>query len=116
MKKGTVIAAALLSVLIGAPTLAQAQEHDIEHLVIEMASTPEEHLAVAQHYTMKAAEAREEVRRHEGMARLYAGSRSAQPQRGRQHCENLARNFEGIAVEYEELAKLHQELGKGPAR
>jgi hypothetical protein len=115
--KGTVITAAFLVVLLGAPTLAPAQEHDIEHLVIEMADTPQEHLAVAQHYTMKAAEARDEVRRHEGMARLYGGGgRSAQPQRGRQHCENLAKNFEAIAVEYEELAKLHQEMGKGPAR
>jgi hypothetical protein len=114
--KATVIAAAFLGVLLGAPTLAPAQEHDIEHLVIEMANTPQEHLAGAQHYTMKAAEARDEVRRHEGMARLYGGGRNAQPQRGRQHCENLAKNFEDIAVEYEELAKLHQEMGKGPAR
>jgi hypothetical protein len=110
------ITTALLSAMLAAPLVAVAQDHDIEHLVIEMASTPEEHQAVAQHYTMKAAEAREEARRHEGMARVYAGGgRSAQP-RGRKHCENLTAKFEEIAVEYDELAKLHQELGKPPAR
>lgn len=113
---GKSIAAALLSAMLAAPLVALAQEHDIEQLVIEMASTPQEHQAVAHHYTMKAAEAREEARRHEGMARVYAGSRSAQPQRGRQHCENLATKFEEIAAEYDELAKFHQELGKAPAR
>ena len=113
---GKSIAAALLSAMLATPLVALAQEHDIEHLVIEMASTPEEHQAVANHYTLKAAEAREEARRHEGMARVYAGSRNAQPQRGRQHCESLATKFEEIAAEYEELAKYHQELGKAPAR
>jgi hypothetical protein len=111
------ITTALLSAMLAAPLVAVAQDHDIEHLVIEMASTPEEHQAVGQHYTMKAAEAREEARRHEGMARVYAGGggRSARPG-GRQHCENLAAKFDEIAVEYDALAKLHQELGKPPAR
>lgn len=110
------ITTALLSAMLAAPLVAVAQDHDIEHLVIEMASTPQEHQAVAHHYTMKAAEAREEASRHEGMARVYAGGgRNAQP-RGRQHCENLAVKFEEIAGEYDELAKLHQELGKPPAR
>jgi predicted secreted protein len=114
--KSTTIATALLSALLAGPTLSLAQEHDIEHLVIEMASTPQEHRAVAQHYTMKAEEAREQARRHEGMARIYAGQRSAQPQRGRQHCENLAKNYQAIATEYEELAKLHQEQSRNPAQ
>jgi hypothetical protein len=110
------ITTALLSAILAAPLVAAAQDHDIEHLVIEMASTPQEHQAVAQHYKMKAAEAREDARRHEGMARVYAGGgRNAQP-RGQQHCENLAAKFEEIAVEYDELAKLHQDQGKAPAR
>ena len=113
---GKTITTALLSAFLAAPLIGFAQEHDIEHLVIEMASTPEQHQAVAQHYTMKAAEARDEARRHEGMARVYAGSRNAQPQRARQHCQNLATKFEEVAAEYDELAKFHQELGKTPAR
>ena len=110
------ITTALLSAMLAAPLVVVAQDHDIEHLVIEMASTPEEHQAVGQHYTMKAAEAREEARRHEGMARVYSGGGRSASRSGAQHCENLAAKFQEIAVEYDALAKLHQDLGKPPAR
>lgn len=110
------IMTALLSAILAAPFVAVAQEHDIEHLFIETATTPEEHQAVAQHYTMKAAEAREEARRHRRMARVYAGGAAGKAVGGRQHCENLAAKSEEIAVEYDGLAKLHGDLGKTPAR
>lgn len=113
--KSTTMATALLSTLLAAPTLSLAQEHDIEHLVIEMASTPAEHRSVAQHYTMKAAEAREDAVRHEGMARIYGAQQRAQPQ-ARQHCENLAKKYQEIATEYDALAKFHEEQGRPPAR
>lgn len=112
--KNMTITAALLAAFLASPAISQAQRHDIEHLVVEMANTAEEHQAVAQHYRMKAQEAREEARRHESMGRLYATQRSATPQRGRQHCENLAQQFEAIAGEYDELAKLHDDLAKNP--
>jgi hypothetical protein len=112
--KITTIALTLLAAFIAAPSISQAQQHDIEHLVIEMANTAQEHQAVAQHYRMKAQEARDEAERHEEMGRVYASRRSSTPQRGRQHCENLAKQFESIAGEYDELAKLHDDLGKNP--
>ena len=112
--KSTTIALGLLSVFLAAPVLAQAQQHDIEHLVVEMANTPQEHQAVAQHYRMKAQEARDESARHQAMGQLYAARRSSTPQQGRQHCENLAKQFQAVAGEYEELAKLHDEMSKNP--
>ena len=114
--KSTTIAMTLLAAFFAAPSISQAQQHDIEHLVVEMANTAQEHQAVAEHYRLKAQEARDEVRRHEQMGRLYASRRSSTPQRGRQHCESLAENFEEIAADYEELAKLHDELSKNPAQ
>ena len=112
--KTTTIAMTLLSAFLAAPALAQAQQHDIEHLVIEMANTPQEHQAVAQHYRMKAQEARDESARHQAMGQVYATRRSSTPQQGRQHCDNLAKQFQAIAGEYEGLAKLHDELSKNP--
>jgi hypothetical protein len=114
--KTSTIAMILLTALLATPAVSPAQQHDIEHLVIEMANTPQEHRSVAGHYRMKAQEMRDEARRHEQMGRLYANSRSATPQRGRQHCESLAENFERIAADYEELAKLHDELAENPAQ
>ena len=115
MKRRT-IAMTLLATFLAGPSISQAQQHDIEHLVIEMANTAQEHQAVAGHYRMKAQEARDDARSHQEMGKLYAGSRSATPQRGRQHCENLAKQFTAIASEYDELAKLHDELSKNPAQ
>jgi hypothetical protein len=112
--KNTTIALTLLTAFLAAPCLSQAQQHDIEHLVVEMANTAQEHQAVAQHYRMKAQEARDEATRHTEMGRLYATRRSSTPQQGRQHCDNLAKQFQAIAGEYEGLAKLHDELSKNP--
>ena len=108
------IALTLLTGLLAMPVLAQAQQHDIEHLVIEMANTAQEHQAVAQHYRMKAQEARDEAARHQAMGQVYAARRSSTPQQGRQHCEALARQFQAIAGEYDGLAKVHDELSKNP--
>ena len=114
------IALTLLAAILAAPSASQAQapapaqQHDIEHLVIEMANTAQEHQAVAQHYRMKAQEARDEAARHQDMGRAYAARRSSTPQQGRQHCENIAKQFESIAGEYDELAKLHDTLSKNP--
>jgi hypothetical protein len=113
--KSTTIATAILTALLSVPAISVAQDHDIEHLVIEMANTPEQHRAVAQHYTMKAAEAREEADRHEAMARVYARRRNARPD-GRQHCEALANKYQEIATEYDALAKFHEEESRAPAQ
>jgi hypothetical protein len=94
-------------------TLAQ-DETTLEHLVVEMASTPAEHEAVARHYAARADEARQEMRRHERMARAYTASKTSQPQRMRNHCLALASKYGEIATEFDELAKLHEgEAGEG---
>ena len=110
LKNGAI--AALTSAMLFASGAVFAQNEDeagLEHLVIEMATTSAQHHAVAEHYTAKAAEARQEMRRHERMARAYSGSKTAQPQRMRNHCEQLVKNYEQIAAEYDELAKLHEQ-------
>ncbi|HEX7235707.1 MAG TPA: hypothetical protein VF405_02025 [Gammaproteobacteria bacterium] len=112
--KNTTFALALLAAFLAAPSLSPAQQHDIEHLVIEMANTAQEHQAVAAHYRMKAQEARDESARHQPMGQVYAARRSSTPQQARQHCENLAKQFQAVAAEYEELAKLHDEMSKNP--
>ena len=113
--KSKTISTALLTALLSVPVISLAQDHTIDHLVIEMANTPEEHRGVAQHYTMKAEEAREDARRHEGMARVYAGQRNPRPD-GRQHCEALAKKYQEIATEYDALAKFHEEQSRAPAQ
>lgn len=112
MKYG--VLSALMSVAFIAPnvTLAQKDDTDLEHVLVEMANTPAEHQALFQHYTALAAEARDDVRRHEELAKTYAAGRSASPQMSN-HCKRLAQSYGEIAAEYDELAKHHQQQAGG---
>jgi hypothetical protein len=113
--KNATMATAFLTAFLAAPAISQAPQHDIEHLVVEMASTPQEHQAVAGHYRMRAQEARDEARRHQEMGRIYAARRGTTPQVGRQHCERLAQKYNEIATDFDALAELHDDLSENPA-
>ena len=106
-----VLVSLLFSAMLGASSAAVAQSSDeagLEHLVIEMATTSAQHHAVAAHHTAKAEEARREMRRHESIAQAYMRGKTPHPQL-RDHCERIAKNYEQIAAEYDELAKLHEQ-------
>src|SRR5512138_8265 len=106
-----IVAAALLSAFLTAPSIGVAEEHDLEQLVVEMAHTRQEHQALVNHYRMKAEDARATARSHQALAKTYATQRNAQPQ-ARQHCEDLAKKFDEIANDYDGLAKYHEEMSK----
>ena len=104
-------AAVLLSGILVASGAAVAQNKDetgLEHLVIEMATTSGQHHALAEHYTAKAEAARQEMRHHQSMASAYMRGKTAQPQL-RDHCQRIAKNYEQIAAEYDDLAKQHEQ-------
>jgi hypothetical protein len=105
MKNQFSLALAASALLLAAPGFAPAQEHSLEHVVVEMASTPAQHTALASHYVASAAAARKNQDGHEQMARAYAASGRGAPMRG--HCERLAQKDGESAAEYDELAKFH---------
>ena len=114
--KSSVVFALTSALLVGsANAVAQTNDPaDLEHLVIEMATTSAQHHAVAGHYTAKAEEARREMRRHEEMARTYMLGKTPRPQM-RDHCLKIAKSQGDLAAEDDELAKLHeQEAGNAP--
>lgn len=108
------VSAFLAGVLLVSPLSVSAQDDSLEHIVIEMASTPAEHAAIARYYLSKAEEARRETSRHEQMARAYDRGKISQrvPMRG--HCLRLAESFRAVAEEYGQLAQLHDAESKRP--
>ena len=107
--------ALVLGFLAFSPRLAAAQTHEkyLEELAIEGADTPAEHEALAAHYRAKAAEARDQVKLHEAMAKSYG--RMAKPvQKGmmQQHCQKLAEDAKDEATQYDSLAKAHEDEAK----
>lgn len=112
----TRFAVALLSgALALSPAFGAAAEASgsLEQLVVEMAHTSGQHTALAQHFRAKAAEARAEAARHDGMGRTYHAGKLTQRQQMRSHCDKLSATFTAVAEDYEALAKLHEEAAKG---
>jgi hypothetical protein len=98
----------LICAFLFAPGMAAAGDgtHSLEELVIEIAHSPADHVAIATHYRAKADEARADMRRHEAMRRVYSGGKQG-TRAGGFHGKRLAARFGDIAAEYDELAKLH---------
>ena len=109
-------AALLVGMLAFTPGIAAAQGSgaSLEELVVQMADTPAEHAAIAKHYQARAAAARSEAARHEGMGSAYAGRKMAESEKMRQHCKKLAAENTAMAQEYDALAKFHEAESKKP--
>jgi len=107
----TMTAALIFGVLALSPGVSLAEEagHSLEEVVVEMANTPAEHAALARHFRAKAEQARSEAQRHEGMARAYGAGKLTQRQNLKRHCQGLAEKSTAMAVDYEALAKFHEE-------
>ena len=106
MRVGLLIFAGVL-LFGGAPALAQEAGGGLEAVVVEMASTPEQHQALAQYYRGRAKEARAESKRHEHMAHSYGAGKMVQRAKMKKHCENLVTSFAAQAKDLDELAVLH---------
>jgi hypothetical protein len=94
-----------------APGFAAAANESsaIEQLAIDTAQTTAEHAAVAGYFRAKAAEARAEARRHRSFANTYVGGKGAQRASFQLRHRNLAEDLEAMAMEYEEMARMHDE-------
>lgn len=93
-------------------SLAQGEDPSLEALVVEMASSAEQHAALARHYRAKAEESRQEMRRHDRMGGAYSGGKLTQRQRMMRHCKNLSEKYASMAEDYDALAELHEEAAK----
>jgi hypothetical protein len=105
--------ALLAGALFLQPGLATADEsHSLEQLVVEMADTPAEHAALAKHFQAKAADARASAAEHEAMAKSYSGGKLADRAQMQTHCKKLAEQYNAVATQYDDLAKLEEAAAK----
>jgi hypothetical protein len=104
--------AALLPLLLSSASAARADgSHSLSLLMLETATTSNEHKLLATHFRSEAERARVAMRRHEWMSGFYGGKQGTWS--GRNHCNRLAKRFGEMAAEYEELAKLHEAAAGG---
>jgi hypothetical protein len=85
---------------------------DLEQILVESASTPAQHEALARHFHEKAAAARKEAETHRSMAKAYGGTKLSIAAAQRKHCTDLAANLDAQAKLYDELASGHEAEAK----
>jgi len=112
MRRLIFLAAALS--LLGGPlgSMAFAGDASLEQVLIETASTPEQHAALASYYDAKAADARKDAEYHRAMGKAYGGVKASQLAAMKEHCEKLAALYEQQAKDYEMMATAHRGMAK----
>lgn len=102
-----------LPLSLSAAPAAAGDDDDLEEMMVETASTPAQHQALADHFHARAEAARREAARHRSMGKAYAGGRMARsPQPPSTHCTKLADMFDAQAKEYDALAAAHEAEAK----
>lgn len=104
--------AAALALSVGALAPVAFADDSLEQVLVESASTPKDHAALAHYYEGKAAHARKEAESHRKMAKTYTGVKAAQAAEMKEHCDKLAAAAENEAKEYDGLAAAHKAMAK----
>jgi len=114
----------LLSLLISLPALSMAEpvtsnaaQPDIEKLITELPTKPENHQIIAAYYKAEAEVAKKQMERHQSLKKSYINITknltnapgSLNKYSGMQrHCDRLIGTYETAASEYEQMAKEHE--------
>jgi len=92
--------------------LAAAADPSLEEVLIESASTPQQHAALANYYAGKAADARKEAEYHRSMGKAYGGVKASQLAMMKDHCDKLATLYDAEAKEFDTMASMHRGMAK----
>jgi len=114
----------LLGLLISFPAVSMAEsvpanatQVDIEKLIAELPTKPENHQAIAAYYKAEADAAKKQIERHQSLKKSYINITknlanapgSLNKYSGMQrHCDRLISAFETEASEFELMAKEHE--------
>ena len=91
---------------------ALAGDESLEQVLVESASTPKQHEALANYYSGKAAAARKEAEAHREMGKTYSGVKGSQLAMMKEHFEKLASLYDDTAKQYDMMASMHREMAK----
>ena len=101
------LATGCLLALAPAAGWAQAPSGASDNLLqvlVDSASTPAQHQALARYYRAKAADAKALASEHQAMSRSYAG-KPGELRNMNKHCDQIAKLNQDLAAQYENLAK-----------
>lgn len=90
-------------------TISHAGDAGLEALIPQLATTSDQHKAVASYYRSKAASVSAEAARHRQMGKSYSQGNYTRKKAMQEHCESLAASYDSLAKQYEELAVEHEQ-------
>ncbi len=92
-------------------SLSRTSKEDDINKLIETATTPEEHMKIADYYEKEAARMEKRARFHASMADSY--KKRSKPLIGlANHCLNLAKKYGEAAKEYKNMAMEHRRMAE----
>ena len=92
--------------------IAGAADPSLEQVLIESATTPQQHAALASYYAAKAVAARKDAEYHRAMGKSYSGAKAAQVAMMKEHCEKLATLYDDQAKEFDMMASMQRDMAK----
>ena len=81
---------------------------NLEQLLADFATTPEQHRALARYFKEKAADHRAVADKHGAMAQSYSGGKARDAELMREQSQKIAESEAAIAARYEAMAQAHQ--------
>lgn len=103
----------LIAFFVSANQIYAAEEEEIDWvpMLIETATTPEDHIKIAEFYEMQAAKMEEKAAKHSAMATAYK-TRSKPWLSMVRHCESLVTESKVQADEYSKMAAEHRKMAE----
>ena len=102
------VAAGCLLALAPAAGWAQAPASDsLLQVLVDSASTPAQHQALARYFRAEAAKAKALAETHRAMSRSYSG-KPGEIRNMNKHCDQIVKLNQDLAAQYESLAKAEE--------
>jgi hypothetical protein len=103
------LAAGCLLALAPAAGWAQAAGGgaDLLQVMVDSATTPAQHQALARYFRAKAADAKALAEAHQAMSRSYSG-KPGELRNMKSHCDQIVKLNQDLAMQYESLAKAEE--------
>ena len=90
---------------------SNASEEEEINKLIQTATTPQDHMKIANYYQKKAEEAELSANSHASMAASYENRGKPMPGPAK-HCSNLSKDYKKAAEEYKALAVEHKKMAE----
>jgi len=107
----TALIAPLLFLSLVGVVAGSASEEEESRILIETATTPEDHIKIAEYYEQQAVRMEDEAKFHSSLADSYKSR--GKPLLGlAKHCADLSKRYKEAAEDYKAMAFLHKKIAQ----